>query len=125
MKNYYVNGLIIFCTVTIGIFLWYSHKYDTDFYKKYYYNWDKLKDFLLLFGYLFAVKSKLRIAIIVLSSFFFLRLLWQIFELENYKEANKPYWIDILFGLCVLAMVTISVLPSILKYAKSRRNGRT
>lgn len=124
MKTTYPSLLIIFCFVTMAIFLGYSHLYDSKFYKTMYYPWVKIMELFLIGGYIFFTRGLLRIAFIIGTIFFLIRVIWQVFELENYVLANQPKVIDILFVLCIFTILVISLLPLIIKYAKSHKDGR-
>lgn len=106
-KYIYVQFIFMFCLLTMALFLYYDHFEGNQIKIKLYYLWDKSKDFLLLFGYSFFLKGKLRLSCIFISAFFLVRLVWQIWEMEDYASANKPYVIDYLFLTLMLAYVLI------------------
>jgi len=118
----------MFVLITTGIFLYFSHFNDSVVYKKYYYLWIKVMDFVLIAGYIFFTKKYLKRAFFVISAFFLMRVIWQLFEIENYYSANKPKVIDFLFVLCVLSVLVISMMPLLISffktiYAKRLKNG--
>ncbi len=69
-----------------------------------------------MFGYSFFVRDKLKIVVYGTSAFLFLRFIWQLFELENYPLANKPYILDILFIIDMAVIISIIIIPYINKF---------
>lgn len=124
MKRIYLISLIIFLCITVSIFLYWSHDVEKIFYKKYYYLWDKLKDFFLILGFAFLTAGKIKKAFWILSGFFFIRVIWQVWELENYISANQPKVIDWIFGLCVASILLIALPLNKFYGNKGFKNGR-
>lgn len=79
--------------------------------------WNKLVPLLLMFGYSFFVKEKLKMVVYATCAFLLLRFIWQIFELENYQLANKPYILDILFIVDIIVIMFIIIVPYINKFS--------
>ena len=92
----------------MAVFLYYDHFESHPMKVKLYFIWIKLQDFLLLFGVSLFLKGKLRTIGLLASLFYFLRVVWQLFELENYVLANQPYVLDCLFLLLMITILSIT-----------------
>ncbi len=106
-KYHYVEAVLSFIVITMAIFLYLGYFSGRPVVTEYYYLWDKTKDLLLVFGFSLFLKGKRRLCCYILSAFFFARVVWQLFEVENYAAANQKYLIDLLFALDALAFFAV------------------
>lgn len=81
-------------------------------------------EFLLVTGYVFILKGVIKKIAIIGSIFYGIRLVWQIFEIENYSYANKPYVIDYLFILCMLSIGCIIFISEYYLKKNRKKDGR-
>jgi hypothetical protein len=119
-RNIYIQILAAYCFVTMALFLYADHGKLAEFKQHYYYAWVKLTALLMSTGIWSSLTGAIKTVWKWLTIFFLIRLIWQIFELEYYKAANKPYVLDGLFVVCV----GIVIIQLIIFYAKRSRNGR-
>lgn len=129
IKSAYVQLVYFLCIAIIGAFLYYNHFEENPIKQKYYISF-KLLEFFLVVGYPILTKGILRVCGILISIFFFIRVVWQVWELEDYDSANQPYIIDILF--VILAGITliiifiskmIVIIRKIKSYLKTKNRG--
>lgn len=104
------------------MFLYFDH-FDSELKKKFYWLWIKVSELLLIFGYNFYLRGALKKVCFVMSGFYFIRVIWQIFEISDYEAANKIAMIDILFAFCLISVISISFLSNT-KNAKRTKDGR-
>lgn len=120
MKGVYIDIVFFYCMAVMAFFLYYNH-FNQEIVNRWYYICFKVLEFLLLFGYSFFTKGLRRKICYIISAFFMVRIIWQVFELENKFYANRPYVLDIIFGFCMLCILFIW-----LAYKKHvTKNGRT
>jgi hypothetical protein len=104
------------------MFLCLDH-FDSEFKKKFYYLWIKVSELLLILGYNFYLRGLLKRVCFIMSGFYFIRVIWQIFEIIDYETANKVALIDILFSFCLVSVISISLLSQN-EFEKRIKNGR-
>lgn len=120
MKGAYIDIVFFYCMGILAAFLYFNH-FEQFVVTKYYYICFKVMEFLLIFGYSFFTSGLRKKICYCISAFFIVRVVWQVFELENKFYANRPYVVDILFGLCMLCILSIWIT-----YKKNLpKNGRT
>ena len=82
-----------------------------DWYNKLYYAWDKGLTFMLVLCLMYPLKEMKRFWTIVLC-FCGIRLLWEVFAIQDFASASRPSIIFVLFILDLLCIFTaIKVNP--------------
>lgn len=105
LKYDLVQVLIALVVLTLGLWLFAAHGDFITTHANVYYLWDKVKDFCLMFSLSLFLKGRLKRVTLSVSAFLLIRIVWQIWELENYESANKPYVIDWLFILLIVSIL--------------------
>lgn len=110
----------------LGLTIHYLFKddYSQHIWDKYYFLWDKLKDLLLFFGYLFFIpKDKIEIRVTVKAICFFcvIRIVWEFLAIsKDYILASDVRVIDVIFTLLLLTISLVWVSSNIKKNGTKR-----
>jgi hypothetical protein len=103
--------LLIFsvCLYLICLGWFYSHPYfvNDPFQSRMWHLWDKTLVALLFASHLDKKNIYLRLSVIGVVVFCLIRIIWQVFELENEVQANTPKMIFILYIVDVLVIAWI------------------
>lgn len=117
--NQYTDAMFFYCLGILALFLYYNH-FEDSWVNKIYYLLFKFKELVLVYGYSYFLKGKRKRICIIISWFYLVRVVWQLFELENYQYANRPYIIDLLFFVCIVSVLRITTINS----TSHKKNGR-
>lgn len=119
-KNNIIQIVIAFVVLTLGFWAYAAHGDFITKYSYYYYLTDKMKDFFLMLGLSLFLTGKLKRIGYSVSAFLLVRVAWQIWEIENYESANKPYIID-----WILILLIVSILFNVFNFntKKKQSNG--
>lgn len=106
MKNEYIDVFFFYCMAIVAFFLYFNH-FGREIVDRCYFICFKVLELLAVFGYSFFTRGLRKKICYCISAFFALRVIWQLFELENKFYANRPYVLDLLFGCCMLCILLI------------------
>lgn len=76
--------------------------------------WDKCKDLLLFYGYLFFISKamkEVRFSIKVICIFCAIRIIWDVFAIKDYILASEYRVIDILLILLLAVVALVWLYP--------------
>lgn len=109
MKIKYVDIAFFYTLAVLALFLFYNH-FENSVVNQFYYVAFKLLELILFFGYSFFLTGIRKKFCYAISFFLLVRVGWQVLEMENYRWANQPYWIDFLFLLLVVCLGFIGLI---------------
>lgn len=109
MRIKFVDMVFFYTIAIMAVFLYYSH-FNGTIYDRFYFVAFKVLELVLFFGYSFFLTGIRRTFCYAISGFLLCRVAWQVFEMENYRWANEPYWIDGLFCLLIVCLAFIGLI---------------
>src|SRR3954471_6973579 len=120
MKVLGIVSLLFFLGLTVHYL--YKDNYVQVEWDRYYFLWDKVKDLLLFFGYLYFIpkdKVEFRVTVKAICFFCIVRIVWEVLAIsKDYVYASNIRIIDVLFALLLLSVSWVWIKSNI--YGKKR-----
>lgn len=114
MWKHFLHSFAI-TVILSGLLLGYmkaDYSYDPyNIYNKIYYVWAKFVDILLILCILNPLKYYTRQWYVVIC-FYCVRLIWQLFAINDYATATRPSYIFILFLICVICIMVLFLITA-------------
>lgn len=122
-KLIFSDVVFAFCCIVLAYFLYYNKFGSNDFRSLLYYLCFKHKEFLLVLLVTVLLNGKRRLCWLTLSFFYFVRAVWQWWEMFRPIPANSLLIFNILFGalmICILFVIFIADSNKIYQYLKRK-----